>query len=65
MSEWKSVKELPKYPDNYLCLVIIPDAYGGTYHKKIEEVMYNGHKGWNISNVIITHWMPRPEDPKN
>ena len=74
MSEWISVKDrLPNPADNlshnrglYLTYVLARDfcALNDKSEKVyVPMIMRFSEKGWHITDVKVTHWMPIPEPP--
>lgn len=68
MSEWISVKErLPEKADtgwDYLVRVVLPSD-GGTFVRQTRVIAYDFlDKKWCCTGMIVTHWMPLPEPPK-
>lgn len=70
---WISVEErMPKYNEDVLvfrpsmAMKIVVTRYNGYYGEDDEE----WHEGWefygfdNKGRLVITHWMPMPEPPK-
>lgn len=64
-TKWIPVSEsLPEWLGYYLCTVIKP-VRGGGYIRSMELVYYDvSIKCWECEDMIITHWMPLPEPPK-
>lgn len=70
MSEWFPVtKLLPTEEDRklndgqFLCHVIFPEK-NGDYGSADMVIPYQLPKGWQIEDVIVTHWRYLPEDPE-
>lgn len=70
MSEWFPVsKLLPTEEDRkrndgqFLCHVIFPEN-NGDYGSADMVIPYQLPKGWQIEDVIVTHWRYLPEDPE-
>lgn len=62
--EWISVKEKPRVSARYLCRVIFP-AVGGGYRWRYMDLNWTGSmQRWDCDEMIVTHWMPLPEPPK-
>lgn len=70
MKDWISVtKLLPTEEDRklndgqFLCHVIFPEN-NGDYGSADMVIPYQLPKGWQIEDVIVTHWRYLPEDPE-
>lgn len=70
MKDWISVtKHLPTEEDcklnegQFLCHVIFPEG-NGDYGSAQMVLPYNRPEGWQIQDVIVTHWRFLPEDPE-
>ena len=61
---WIPVTErLPDEFSEYLCRVIRPIP-GGKYVRESRILWCDYDKSWNCEGLIVTHWMPLPEPPK-
>lgn len=64
MMEWISVKDrLPEIGEKVL-------AYRPSMYYTVVQTIYYGVEGWEngydlSGNMVITHWMPIPEPPKD
>lgn len=48
----------------FLCCVMVPE-HGGNFYKTIRIISFDiFDKNWRCEGIIITHWMPLPELPK-
>lgn len=56
-----AISDKPKKSGYYLCTVIVPS--GGGYNKKMNVIFWDTY-GWQCLDMIVTHWMPVPEFPK-
>jgi len=64
MSDWISVKDrLPEICTGVLCYVIVPDKGRAATSIRILQY-YKASRSWNCDGMIVTHWMPMPEPPK-
>lgn len=48
---------------SFLCLVHIP-VPGGVANERMMVIPYTPYNGWECEGVIIVHWMPLPEPPR-
>lgn len=66
MAEQKWIPVTERLPDEfseYLCRVIRPIP-GGKYVRESRILWCDYDKSWNCEGLIVTHWMPLPEPPK-
>lgn len=63
---WISVHdEMPKVGKRVLCGVLIPPKFGGTGRREQRVIAhFETLDGWNCKDIIVTHWRPLPEPPK-
>lgn len=65
--EWISVNErLPNWLEDVLCRVMEVER-GGSYTVRYRVLHITEPKGrdWDCRDMIVTHWMPLPEPPKD
>lgn len=60
---WISVEEKRPKPAQYLCVVLRP-ILGGAYVRELHVLGSDYNNKWNCEGLIVTHWMPLPEPPK-
>ena len=60
---WIPVSE--KRPDfaQYLCVVLRPIS-GGSYVRELRVLWCDYDNKWGCEDLIVTHWMPLPDMPK-
>lgn len=70
MSAWFSVskilpteEECKRNDGQFLCHVIFPQ-HNGDYGSAQMVLPYTRASGWQIEDVIVTHWRFLPEDPE-
>ena len=64
IQKWIPVTE--RLPDDFsenLCRVIRPIP-GGKYVRETRVLWCDYDKSWSCEGLIVTHWMPLPEAPK-
>lgn len=61
---WIPVTErLPERMEQYLCIVLRPIP-GGKYVRGMKVLWCDHDNHWSCEGLIVTHWMPLPEPPK-
>lgn len=63
-AKWIPVTErLPDEFEQFLCIVIRPIC-GGKYVREYRVLWCDYDHSWNCDELIVTHWMPLPDLPK-
>lgn len=72
MSEWISVKErIPNDEElkkseswDFLCRVLVPQDGGDAASETLICHFKFFEREWDTTGIIVTHWMPMPDPPK-
>lgn len=62
-AQWRPATEKRPEFAQYLCVVLRPIP-GGSYVRELRVLWCDYDNKWGCEDLIVTHWMPLPDFPK-